>query len=121
MLYVAVGGTLGAVARYGLGLLIGSRWNHGFPMGTFIINLLGSFLLGLINVFVLERTILNPEWRLGLGVGFLGAFTTFSTFTYETMVLLEEGSYLLAIGYVGSSVAVGLAAAFFGIILARVL
>jgi len=120
-LYVAVGGILGALARYSLGLWIGSRWNHGFPLGTFVINISGSFILGMLNVFVLERTILSPEWRLGLGVGFLGAFTTFSTFTYETIALVDEGSYFLAFGYAGASFIAGLFAAFCGIFLARAL
>jgi fluoride exporter len=116
---VLLGGALGALARFELGNFVGTRWNHGFPLGTFIINILGCFLLGMINVFVLERTILSPEWRIGLGVGFMGAFTTFSTFSYETVVLLEEGSHLLAFGYVSLSMFVGLIAAFLGIFLAR--
>jgi fluoride exporter len=116
---VLLGGALGALARFELGNFVGTRWNHGFPLGTFIINILGCFLLGMINVFVLERTILSPEWRIGLGVGFMGAFTTFSTFSYETVVLLEEGSHLLAFGYVSLSMLAGLIAAFLGIFLAR--
>ena len=117
---VLIGGALGAYARYELGNFVGSRWNHGFPLGTFLINMIGCFMLGMINVFVLERTMLSPEWRIGLGVGFMGAFTTFSTFSYEAIALMEEGSYLLAIGYVSFSVIVGLLAAFFGMFLARV-
>ncbi len=121
IIYVAMGGTAGALARYGLSLWFGSKWNHSFPLGTFVINITGSFLLGLLNVFVLERTVLSPGWRLGLGVGFLGAYTTFSTFTYEAMVLLEEGSYLTALGYVGLSAVLGLLAAYLGMYLARAL
>jgi fluoride exporter len=116
---VLLGGALGALARFELGNFVGTRWNHGFPLGTFIINILGCFLLGMIHVFVLERTILSSEWRIGLGVGFMGAFTTFSTFSYETVVLLEEGSHLLAFGYVSLSMFAGLIAAFLGIFLAR--
>ena len=117
---VLMGGAFGALARYELGNIIGMRWNHGFPLGTFLINVSGCFLLGIINVFVLEKTILSPEWRIGLGVGFMGAFTTFSTFSYEAISLMEEGSYLLAIGYVSFSVIIGLLAAYFGIFLARI-
>jgi len=121
VLFVALGGTMGALARYGIGVWVGSRWSHGFPVGTFLINISGSFILGLLNVFILERTILSPEWRLGLGVGFLGAFTTFSTFTYETIVLIEEGNYLLALGYVTGSVLIGFLAALLGMFIARVI
>ncbi|HZW81827.1 MAG TPA: fluoride efflux transporter CrcB [Candidatus Deferrimicrobium sp.] len=116
---VILGGALGALARYEVGNFVGARWNHGFPLGTFIINIVGCFLLGMINVFVLERTILSPEWRIGLGVGFMGAFTTFSTFSYEAVVLLEEGSHLLALGYLSLSMIVGLLATFLGILIAR--
>ncbi len=117
---VLVGGALGALARYEMGGFIGTRWNHGFPLGTFVINVTGSFLLGMINVFVVERTVLSPAWRIGLGVGFMGAFTTFSTFSYETVGLLEEGSYILALGYASLSVLVGLFAAFLGMFIARI-
>ncbi|HWJ03669.1 MAG TPA: fluoride efflux transporter CrcB [Verrucomicrobiae bacterium] len=120
LLIVMAGGALGALARYGLGGIIGARWEHGFPLGTFVINIVGSFLLGLINVLVLERFVLTHEWRIGLGVGFLGAFTTFSTFSYETLVLMEEGSYGLACVYVSSSILVGLLAALCGMYIARI-
>ena len=121
VLIIALGGALGALTRYGLGIWVSSRWGHSFPLGTFIINISGAFVLGLINVFAVERTILSPAWRLGLGIGFLGAYTTFSTFTYETIVLIEEGSYLVALGYALGSTVTGLLAAFFGTWVARML
>ncbi|HEX3014814.1 MAG TPA: fluoride efflux transporter CrcB [Desulfobacteria bacterium] len=116
---VALGGALGALARYGAGNWLGNRWL--FPWGTFLINITGSFLLGFINVIVLERVLLTPEWRIGFGVGFLGAFTTFSTFTYESIQLFQEGNYLLAVGYVSLSVVAGLVAALLGMWLARII
>lgn len=120
-LFVALGGMLGAMARYGLGLWVGNRWSNAYPLGTFLINLSGALLLGFVNVFLLERTAINPAWRIGIGIGFIGAYTTFSTFTYETIVLLEEGSFATALGYVGASIVFGLFAAWLGMSLARML
>ena len=117
-LAIALGGALGALTRYYLGLLITSKWNEGFPMHTFIINITGAFLLGFLNVLFIERLSINPVWRLGIGVGFLGAFTTFSTFGYEVVMLLEGGSLFTAgiytflsiiIGFIGVALGVGLA------------
>lgn len=97
MLLVGAGGFLGANARYLLGLLATAHLGTRFPFSTFFINLSGSFLLGFLGTLAAERWIPNPEpFRLLLGVGFLGAFTTFSTFEYENHALIQDGQWLLA-------------------------
>jgi CrcB protein len=97
MLLVGAGGFLGANARYLLGLLATAHLGTRFPFATVFINVSGSFLLGLVGTLAAERWIPNPEpFRLLLGVGFLGAFTTFSTFEYENHALLQDGQWLLA-------------------------
>lgn len=93
--YVAIGGALGAAARYALGGWIHSWAGTGFPWGTFAVNAIGSFLIGL-SLRYLEATAAPPELRALVTAGVLGAFTTFSTFTYEAITLLQEGAWLRA-------------------------
>ncbi len=121
MLVVTVGGALGALSRYGLGVWISSKWNHGFPLHTFLINISGAFLLGFIHILFIERLNVNPLWRIGIGVGFLGAFTTFSTFGYEVITLLEGGSLYTAGLYTLLSILVGFTGVALGVGLARIL
>jgi CrcB protein len=116
---IAVGGAMGALSRYGLGLWVSNKWNQGFPLHTFIINITGAFLLGFINVLFVERYALSPIWRLGIGVGFLGAFTTFSTFGYEVITLIQEGNLYTALSYTFLSVLIGFSGVALGIGLAR--
>ena len=116
---VAFGGAAGAVARYWLGGLINSRWPMQFPMGTFVINVTGSFIIGFVLTMVGERITVNPNWRLLIAVGFVGAYTTFSTFEYETLKLIEEGNLLSAALNIILSCAVGFVAVWVGITLAR--
>ncbi len=96
ILIIGIGGFLGAVIRYSVAFWIGERWGRSFPLGTFIINVTGSFLIGLLMTLLTERFMVNPQWRLLLVVGFLGAYTTFSTFEYETGALLKDGEWLIA-------------------------
>jgi len=93
---IGIGGFLGAITRYGVALWIGQRWGRSFPLGTFVINVSGSFLIGLLMSLLTERFMVNPQWRLMLVVGFLGAYTTFSTFEYETGTLLKDSEWLIA-------------------------
>ncbi len=95
-LIIGLGGFLGAVARYAVSLWIGQRWGRSFPLGTFFINVSGSFLIALVMSLSTERLMINPQWRLFLAVGFLGAYTTFSTFEFETGGLLRDGEWLIA-------------------------
>jgi CrcB protein len=109
VLFVAVGGALGAVARYGLSGWVQSVAGGTFPWGTLVVNLLGCFLLG-FAFRVLQLSAVSPALRGAVTVGFLGAFTTFSTFSLEAVGLLQEERWARAVGYVGGSVALGLAA-----------
>lgn len=118
MLWVGLGGFLGANARYLLGGWIATRLGPAFPYGTFVINISGSFILGLIMGTV-EGQVLSPAVRLGLAIGFVGAYTTFSTWTYETMRLIESGSWLLAAMNVFGSLAVGMLAVLTGLAAGR--
>jgi len=121
IMVIALGGALGALSRYGLGLWISSKWSQGFPLGTFIINITGAFLLGFLNILFIEKLTISPLWRLGIGVGFLGAYTTFSTFGYEMIMLLEGGSLLTAGLYTLLTVIIGFAGVALGVGLARIL
>lgn len=119
ILYVGLGGFLGAVARYILSLWISQRWGRSFPLGTFMVNISGTLLIGLLMPLLTERFIVNPQWRLMLIVGFLGAYTTFSTFEYETGSLLRDGEWLFASLNIILSVVVGFIALKIGEVIAR--
>ena len=119
VLGVAFAGALGALARYGVGDLISRRF-PGFPWGTLVINVTGSFVLGALFVILTERTQASPALRSTLMIGFLGAYTTFSTFSLETVRLLEDGSTLAAGLNVLSNVGLGLCAAWLGITVGKV-
>ena len=119
VLTIAIGGALGALARYWLNAFVATRWPTNFPLGTFIINITGSFVIGFFLTFATVRYDLHPHWRLFIAVGFLGAYTTFSTFEYETLKLIEEGHLPTALFYVLSSVIVGLIAVWAGAAAAR--
>jgi CrcB protein len=118
---IGIGGFLGAVARYGVGLWIGQKWGRSFPLGTFFINVSGSFLIGFLMALFTERLMLNPQWRMFLVIGFLGAYTTFSTFEYETGALLRDSEWLIASLNVVLSVFVGFIALKLGEGAARIL
>ena len=114
-LAVAAGGALGAVARYGLSTAVYAWLGRGFPWGTLVVNVLGSGIMGGVFVLLLERMSVSPEWRAVVFVGFLGAFTTFSAFSMETLQLLENGEILKAVLNVVVSVLACLAAAWGGV------
>ncbi len=116
---VALGGALGAVARYAVSLLIARFWSFDFPLATFLINVTGSFILGFFATLAAERTALDPLWRLFVATGFVGAYTTFSTFEYETQRLTESGALALAVANVAGSVLAGFIAVQLGVMLAR--
>jgi CrcB protein len=119
VLLIGIGGFVGAVSRYGIAVWIGQRWGRSFPLGTFVTNVSGSFLIGLLMTLMAERFTENPQWRLLLVVGFLGAYTTFSTFEYETGALLKDGEWLFAGLNVVLSVVVGFVALKLGEVMAK--
>ena len=119
ILYIGILGGLGCLARYLVSGLTYQLCGRGLPYGTLAVNVIGSFLLGLIMEGSLRSTLLSPELRMGLTVGFMGGFTTFSTFSYETLRLLEEGSFLQAGANILLNVVVCLVFAAFGFFLAR--
>jgi CrcB protein len=117
---IGLGGWLGAYSRYRLGLAIAGRWGTTFPWGTALINVTGCLLLGFFGTWALTRPVpLATEWRLLIAVGFLGAYTTFSTFGFETVQLLKNGQTQAAALYVLGSVGLGLLAVWLGAQCAR--
>ena len=118
-LAVAGGGAVGAMLRYYLTLSGLSRTAQPFPTATFVINISGSFIIGFFLTLVTERIPINPHVRLAVAVGFVGAYTTFSTFEYETARLVEGKDFLYGFLYVVLSFAVGFGAVWAGILLAR--
>jgi CrcB protein len=114
-----MGGAFGAVLRYGASLGVYSLLGRGFPYGTMFVNVSGSLLMGLLSVIMLERFNIDPEWRAAVLVGVLGSFTTFSTFSIETLNLLEQGDVIRATANIVLSVLVCLAAVWFGVLLGR--
>lgn len=119
MLWIAVAGAAGSVSRYGVGVLAEKYVGTGFPWGTFVVNALGSLLLALLFAGSLKNPHWSPELKLAIGTGFMGAFTTFSTFSLDTMKLIEAGRWIAAGANVGLNVGVGLVAAAAGFGIAR--
>jgi fluoride exporter len=119
-LVVGIGGFLGAIARYALGIYIAGRYGVRFPYGTFVINISGSFLIGLIMV-LLARTTASVYWRYLIPIGFIGAYTTFSTFEYETLRALQDGQFMAGFLNVVLSLVVGFVAVWAGTVIGRVL
>jgi len=118
---VGLGGFLGAVARFWLGGYVYERMGTRFPYGTFVINCSGCFAIGFIMAILGERTHLNPNWRLLIPIGFIGAYTTFSAFEYETMMAMRDGALLIAFLNVVLSVIVGFACVWTGTVCGRVI
>lgn len=118
-LIVALGGALGAMSRYGVALVVAAFWKRDFPLATLLINVTGSFVLGFLATFAAEKSAIDPLWRLLITTGFLGAYTTFSTFEYETQRLAESGAVWWGALNVIMSVAAGFAAVQLGVFLAR--
>ena len=118
-LAIAVFGTLGCWLRYGQTLVIQNLAGREFPSATLSINVAGSFLMGLLFVATAERFALAPPLRLGILTGFLGGYTTFSTFSMETLLLVQQGQNVRAFFYVAASVALGFLGAVLGVWLAR--
>ena len=121
VLYIAICGALGCLARYFLSGWVYDLFGRAFPYGTFAVNIVGAFCIGLIMEFSLRSALISPQLRIGLTIGFLGGLTTFSTFSYETFRLLEDGELLIASANVLFSVMTCLVFTWLGIIAARAL
>jgi len=118
-LIVGMGGFFGAVARYAVGVWCDAFWRRDFPLATFLVNVTGCFVLGLFLTMAAERLPLDPRWRLFVATGFIGAYTTFSTFEYETQRLTTTGAFGWAVANVLTSVVAGFIAVRLGVMLGR--
>ncbi len=118
-LAIAIGGILGCWARYAMTDLVQTIYGRDFPYATLAINVLGSFLMGFLFIETIERLTISPYLRIGILTGFLGGFTTFSTFAMETLLLAEQGEQVKSVLYVALSLVLGLVAAFGGAYIAR--
>jgi fluoride exporter len=116
-LLVFIGGGAGAVVRYVAGTAIMQRFGGSFPLGTLVINVTGSFLIGILMTLLTQRLEVSPNWRFLLVVGFLGGYTTFSSFEYETVQAVREGSAAAGMLNVFASVAAGYLAVWLGIVI----
>jgi fluoride exporter len=121
LLWIAFAGALGALARYGFGGFVQRSVNGGFPWGTFAVNVVGCFFFGLIFSLAEDRLVISPQTRTIMLVGFLGAFTTFSTFVFETGEFLRDSQWLFAVGNILLQNVVGVACLFLGMAAARAL
>ena len=120
-LLIAVGGALGTVARYWVGSTISGRLGARFPYGTFVINITACIILGFTLTYMGKRADLNPAWRYFLPVGFIGAYSTFSTYEWETLSTLRSGAFAMGALYAVGSLVLGLAAVWAGTAIADLL
>ena len=119
ILFIAVGGALGAVMRYLSQVTVYELVGRSFPYGTLFVNVTGSFLMGLLSIFLVERFNLGAEWHMAILIGVLGSFTTFSTFSLETLVLFEQGDMFKALANIMLSVVLCIGAVWSGAYFAK--
>jgi CrcB protein len=118
---IAIGGALGSMARYWVGSTIANRVGTKFPYGTFVINITACVVIGFSLSFLAKRADLNPAWRFLVPVGFIGAYSTFSTYEWETLSTIRSGAFLLSALYAVGSLVLGLAAVWGGSLIAEIL
>jgi fluoride exporter len=116
---IALGGAAGALARYQIAAMVQARIPAGFPWGTFIVNITGCLVMGVATTLLTERLVVHPNWRFLVPIGFIGAYTTFSTFEMETWRAVTEGAWLVGALNVVGSVLAGYVALWLGVVLAR--
>ena len=120
-LLIALGGALGSIARYWVGTAVSARMGVRFPYGTFVVNLTACLIIGFSLTFLGKRADFNPAWRFLIPVGFIGAYSTFSTYEWETLTDIRSGAFAIAALYAIGSLVVGLAATWCGAALAEAL
>lgn len=120
-LFIAFGGALGSIARYWVGSTIASHMGTKFPYGTFVINVTACVIIGFSLTFMSRRADLNPAWRFLVPIGFIGAYSTFSTYEWETLSTIRSGAFLMAALYAVSSFVLGLIAVWGGSVIAEIL
>ena len=121
IILVGLGGGAGSIARFLCQRFIYEWYPHPFPLGTFLVNIFGCFLIGLFYAVAEKGNLLTPEWRILLTTGFCGGFTTFSTFAYENLNLLKNGDITYFILYIIASVILGILATWLGIVLLKLI
>jgi CrcB protein len=117
---IALGGAAGALARYQVAAMIQARVPAGFPWGTFVVNISGCLVMGIVMTLLTERFVAHPNWRFLVPIGFIGAYTTFSTFELETFRAVSERAFLIGVANVLGSVLAGYLALWGGVVLARI-
>jgi fluoride exporter len=115
VIIIGVGGGLGSILRYIISLFVGKHVPLIFPLGTFLVNVSGCFLIGMFYSLAARHTIFEPDWRLFLVTGFCGGYTTFSTFSYDGLILLKQGAVFSFMLYALGSIVLGLLATFAGV------
>lgn len=120
-LLIAIGGALGSVARVWVSSTVANRMGFKFPYGTLVVNMTACLIIGFSLTYLGRRADLNPAWRLLIPIGFIGAYSTFSTYEWETLATLRSGAILLAALYAGGSFVIGLVATWAGTVLADAL
>ena len=120
-LYIAAGGALGSIARYWVGATVASRMGMKIPYGTFVVNMTACIVIGFTVTYLGRRADLNPAWRFLFPIGFIGAYSTFSTYEWETLSTIRSGAFAVAALYALGSLVAGLAAVWGGSLLAEML
>ena len=120
-LLIALGGALGSIARYWVGTTIAARTGARFPYGTLVVNITACIVIGFTLTFLAERADINPAWRFLIPIGFIGAYSTFSTYEWETLATMRSGAFAIAALYAGGSLILGLGATWCGSALAKLL
>ncbi len=118
---VFIGGGIGSVSRYSLSGLVYKIEGSGFPYGTFAVNIIGSFLIGLFLTMSQDRFLISPQFRVFVAIGIIGGFTTFSTFSFETVELLKDGSFTLGLLNIAVTVLLGLTATWAGTLFGKII
>jgi CrcB protein len=120
LLLIGSGGFLGSISRFLTSRFLQNNFPSAFPLGTFVVNITGCLLIGIIYGFSEKSSLLTPGWKMFLTVGFCGGFTTFSAFANENLVLLRDGNFFHFFIYTGLSVFLGIAATFLGVVVTKI-